>query len=82
MDSLRHIDKRRKLMRAGKNQPIQLDDWDDEKAQAVRNLYADPDDQSKIEETREPQKELNETQARETLRMSEQSSKVNELNEF
>ena len=44
-------------MKAGKNQPIQLDDWDDENAQAVRNLYADPDDPSKTVETQEPQME-------------------------
>ena len=59
-------------MKAGKNQPIQLDDWDDENAQAVRNLYADPDDQSNVEETREPQKALNEVTAHETQWVSEQ----------
>ena len=79
VDSLRHFDRRRKVMKAGKNQPIQLDDWDDENAQAVRNLYADPDewsemkDQSEVkDEIREPQKAVNEVMAHETLRVSEQ----------
>ena len=59
-------------MKAGKNQPIQLDDWDDENAQAVRNLYADLDDQSDVKETQEPQKALNEVLAHEAPRVSEQ----------
>ena len=36
VDSLRYFDKRKKRMRAGKNQPVQLDDRDDENAQAVQ----------------------------------------------
>ena len=62
-------------MKAGKNQPIQLDNWDDKNAQAVRNLYADPDDQSKVEETQEPQKTFNDVKAHEALRLSEQDRK-------
>ena len=65
-------------MKAGKNQPIQLGDWDDEHSKAVRDLYADPDDPSKTEETQEPQmesikiNELDELKALEALRLSEQ----------
>ena len=56
-------------MKAGKNQPIQLDDWDDENAQAVRNLYADPDDQSDVMGTQEPKKALNKVMAHEALKV-------------
>ena len=30
-------------MKAGKVQPVQIDDWDDSNAQGVRSLFADPD---------------------------------------
>ena len=43
IDALRHHDKRRALMKNGKNQPIQIDDWDDGNAQGVRNLFTNPD---------------------------------------
>ena len=61
-------------MKAGNNQPIKLADWCDENAQAVRN----PDDPSKIEETKEPQmegiklNELSELKFLEALRLLEQ----------
>ena len=79
VDSLRHFDRRRKLMKAGKSQPIQLDDWDDENAQAVRNLYANPDEWSEVKDQSEVKDEIQETRkaekevkAHEALRLSEQ----------
>jgi hypothetical protein len=42
VDALRHHDKRRALMKSGKVQPIQIDDWDDSNAQGVRSLFIDP----------------------------------------
>ena len=42
-------------MKAGKSQPIQLDGCDDENAQAVGSVYANPDNPSKTEETEEAQ---------------------------
>ena len=79
VDSLRHFDRRRKLMKAGKNQPIQLDDWDDLNAQAVRNLYANPDEWSEVKDQSEVKDEIQETRkaekevkAHEALRLSEQ----------
>ena len=81
VDSLRHFDKRRALMKAGKNQPIQLDDWDDENAQAVRNLYADLDDQSDVKETQEPKRALNEVPLNEAPRVSERLRPQRALNE-
>ena len=65
-------------MKAGKDRPIQLDDWDDENALAVRNFYANPAGPSKTEETQEPQmksikaKTLNVLGALEALRLPEQ----------
>ena len=43
IDALRHHDSRRELMRQGKSQPLIIDDFDDENAVAVRNLYLSPD---------------------------------------
>ena len=68
-------------MKAGKNQPIQLDDWDDENAQALRNLYADLDDQSDVKETQEPKGALNEVPSNEAPRVSEQLRPQRALNE-
>jgi hypothetical protein len=42
VDALRHHDKRRALMKSGKVQPVQIDDWDDSNAQGVRSLFTDP----------------------------------------
>ena len=73
VDALRQFVKRRKLMKAGKNQPTQLGDWDDENAQLVRNLYANPELPSKTEETQVSRngsikvKELNEFKALDAL---------------
>ena len=43
IDALRHHDTRRAMMHADLEQPIQLDDFDDPNASAVRNLYLRPD---------------------------------------
>lgn len=43
IDALRHHDKRRELLRRGEDQPYIVDDFTDENADAVRNLYLDPD---------------------------------------
>ena len=43
IDALRHHDQRRALMKAGKVQPVQVDDWEDSNAQGVRNLFTNPD---------------------------------------
>ena len=43
IDALRHHDTRRAMMHADLEQPIQLDDFDDPNASAVRNLYLSPD---------------------------------------
>jgi hypothetical protein len=43
VDALRHHDKRRKLLKKGVAQPVQLNDFEDENANGVRNLYLDPD---------------------------------------
>ena len=43
IDALRHHDTRRAMMHANLEQPIQLDDFDDPNASAVRNLYLKPD---------------------------------------
>ena len=58
-----------------------MNDWKDENAQAVRNLYAKPDDQSHVEETQEPQKALHEVMAHEALGLSEQLRPHKALNE-
>ena len=55
VDALRHFNKRRKLMEAGRNQPIQLGDWEDKKARAVICSYANPDNSSKKVKSQEPQ---------------------------
>ena len=47
--ALRHFHKISKLMTSEKNQLIQVDDWGDENAQAIRNLYANPELPSKTE---------------------------------
>ena len=45
IDALRHHDRRRELLKQGKVQPPQIDDFDDpdETARGVRNLFMDPD---------------------------------------
>jgi hypothetical protein len=43
IDALRHHDQRRAIMRRGEEQPIVMNDFDDETAGAVRSLYLDPD---------------------------------------
>ena len=43
IDALRHHDQRRAIMRRGEEQPIVMNDFDDETADAVRSLYLDPD---------------------------------------
>jgi len=43
IDALRHHDKRRELLKNGVAQPVQLNDFEDENADGVRNLYLDPD---------------------------------------
>ena len=43
IDALRHHDKRRDLLNQGVAQPVKIDDFDDDNAQGVRNLYSDPD---------------------------------------
>jgi hypothetical protein len=43
IDALRHHDRRRKLLRDGHEQPVQINDFDDENAQGVRNLFLHPD---------------------------------------
>ena len=50
IDALRHHDRRRAMMRADLEQPIQLDDFDDPNAAAVRNLYTDPDTPAPVAE--------------------------------
>ena len=65
-------------MKTGKNQPIQVGDWDDKNARAVRNLYASCDFPSKTEETQESRNgsikviELNELKTLDAFRLSEQ----------
>ena len=66
-------------MKAGKVQPVQIDDWDDSNAQGVRSLFADPgasevsleaqeaDDGAQATQTRP----LDEDLAREALRSAE-----------
>ncbi len=44
IDALRSFDKRRSLMELGLPQPLQIDDWDNEGGDSVRNLYADPEE--------------------------------------
>ena len=43
IDALRHHDKRREIMKKGGVQPVQLNDFEDENAKGVRNLFTDPD---------------------------------------
>ena len=43
IDALRHHDQRRALLQKDLEQPVQLDDFADPNASAVRNLYLDPD---------------------------------------
>mgnify|MGYP002631971453 FL=1 len=43
VDSLRHHDRRRAILRAKEEQPIIIDDFDDPNADAIRGLYLDPD---------------------------------------
>ena len=43
IDALRHHDRRRALLRADLDQPVQLDDFTDPNSSAVRNLYLDAD---------------------------------------
>ena len=43
IDALRHHDSRRKLLREGHEQPVQINDFDDENAHGVRNLFLHPD---------------------------------------
>jgi hypothetical protein len=43
IDALRSFDKRRSLMKLGLPRPLQIDDWDNEGGDSVRNLYADPE---------------------------------------
>ena len=43
IDALRHHDRRRALLKRDAEQPLILDDFQDENADAVRNLYLDPD---------------------------------------
>ena len=43
IDSLRHHDRRRELLKKGMDQPVVIDDFEDADIQSVRNLYTDPD---------------------------------------
>ena len=43
IDALRHHDKRRELMKKGEAQPLVIDDFEDENAEGVRNLFLHPD---------------------------------------
>jgi hypothetical protein len=43
IDSLRHHDRRREMLKRGIEQPIVIDDFADTNPQAVRNLFLDPD---------------------------------------
>ena len=43
IDALRQHDQRQALMKAGKAQSAQVDDWEDPDAQVVRNLFTYPD---------------------------------------
>ena len=43
IDSLRHHDQRRDLLKRGLDQPVVMDDFADSNSHAVRNLFLDPD---------------------------------------
>mmetsp|Transcript_37940 Transcript_37940/g.76675 ORF Transcript_37940/g.76675 Transcript_37940/m.76675 type:complete len:1384 (-) Transcript_37940:372-4523(-) len=43
VDALRHHDQRRALLKNGEAQPLVIDDFDDENAEGVRNLFLHPD---------------------------------------
>ena len=67
-------------MKAGKNQPVLIDDWDDGNAQGVRNFFTNPDvsiGSQEVEEVPVVQeksvraKPLDEEMAREVLRSSQ-----------
>ena len=53
IDALRHHDQRRALIRSGKPQPVQVDDWEDSNAEGVRNLFTSPDGAQRKEESPE-----------------------------
>ena len=53
IDALHHHDRRRAMLRDNRDQPDQLNDFDDPNASAVRNLYLDPDTPVHCDDTQE-----------------------------